>query len=88
MTTPIRRKPPPKLDRVLTAHERRARLIAQLQEQAIATANDLSAQHKAIRAGITKDARRRKAEAWFCAGAFLLALGGIVAVGCILAVWL
>ena len=39
--TPIRREPPPKLDRVLPAHERRARLIAQLHEQAIAIANDL-----------------------------------------------
>jgi acyl transferase domain-containing protein len=62
--TPIRREPPPKLDRVLSAHERRARLIAQLHEQAIAIANDLSAQHKAVRANIAKDARRRKAEAW------------------------
>jgi hypothetical protein len=44
--TPIQRKPPPKLDRVLAAHERRARLIAQLHEQAMATANDLSAQRK------------------------------------------
>jgi hypothetical protein len=32
---PIQRDPPPKLDRVLAAHERRARLIAQLHEQAI-----------------------------------------------------
>jgi hypothetical protein len=83
--TPIRREPPPKRDRALAAHERRARLIAQLHEQAIATANDLSAQ----RADISKDARRRKAEAWlFSAGAFLLALGCIVASGCVLAVWL
>jgi hypothetical protein len=86
--TPIQREPP-KLDRVLAAHERRARLIAQLHEQAIATASDLSAQHKAIRSDIAEDARRRKAEAWlFSAGAFLLALGCIVAGGCILAVWL
>jgi acyl transferase domain-containing protein len=86
---PIQREPPPKLDRVLAAHERRARLIAQLHEQAIATANDLSAQQEAMRTGIAKDARRRKAEAWlFSAGAFLLALGCIVAVGCMLAVWL
>ena len=87
--TPIRREPPPELDRVLAAHERRARLIAQLHEQAIAIANDLSAQHKAVRANTAKDARRRKAEAWlFSAGAFLLALSCIVAVSCILAVWL
>jgi type VI protein secretion system component VasF len=64
-------------------------LIAQLHEQAIAAADDLSPQHKAIRADIAKDARRRKAEAWlFSAGAFLLALGCIVAGGCILAAWL
>jgi hypothetical protein len=87
--TPIRREAPPKLDREPAAHERRARLIAHLHEQAIATATDLLAQHKAIRADIAKDARRRKAEAWlFSAVAFLLALGCIVAGGCILAVWL
>ena len=87
--TPLQRAPPLKLDRVLAAHERRARLIAQLHEQAIAAASDLSAQHKANGAGIAKDARRRKAEALlFSAGAFLLALGCIVAVGCIFAICL
>jgi hypothetical protein len=87
--SPTQREAPLKLNRILAAHERRARLIAQLHEQAIATANDLSAQHKAVRADIAKDAWRRKAEAWFfSAGAFLLALGCIVAVSCILAVWL
>ena len=76
--TPTQRGLPPELDR--TAHERRARLIAQLHRQAIATANDMSARQNAIKE-ITKDARRRKAEAWLiAAGAF------IVAVGCILAV--
>ena len=82
--TPIQRKPPPKLDRVLAAHERRARVIAELHEQAVVTANALSAQRKVTRAGTAKDAGRGKAEAWFCAGVFLLALGCIVAVGCIL----
>ena len=83
---PIQRKPPPKLDRVLAAHERRARLIAQLHAQAIAAASDLSVQRKAIRAGTAKDAGRGRAEAWFCAGAFIpLALGCIVTVGCVLA---
>jgi hypothetical protein len=86
--TPTQRKPPPKHDRVLAAHERRARIIAQLHEQAIATANDLSAQHEAIRADTARDDRRQKPEAWFCAGSFLLALGCIVAVGCVLAVLL
>jgi hypothetical protein len=42
-----------------------SRLIAQLHEQAIATANDLSARHNAIRADVAKDARRGKAEACF-----------------------
>jgi hypothetical protein len=60
MTPQYGATPPPKLNRVLAAHERRARLIAQLHEQAIATANDLSARHKAIRADIAKDARRPK----------------------------
>ena len=83
--TPIQRKLPPKIDRVLAAHERRARLIAQLHAQAIAAAIDLSAQRKAIRAGTAKDAGRGKAEAWFCAGVFLLALGCIVTGGCVLA---
>jgi hypothetical protein len=85
---PIQRKPRPTLDGVLTAYERRARLIAQLHEQAIATANAYSAQYKVIRAFTAKDDRRRKAEPWLCVGAFLLTLGGIVAAGCILAVWL
>jgi acyl transferase domain-containing protein len=76
--TPIRREAPPKLDRDPAAHERRARLIAQLHEQAIATANDLSAQQNTIKEITTQ---RRKAEAW------LIAAGAsIVAVGCILAV--
>ena len=59
------------------------RLIAQLHEQAIAAAhnanNDLS---------IAKDAQRRKAEArLFSVGAFVLALGCIIAVACVLVLW-
>jgi hypothetical protein len=69
-----------------TAHERRARIIAQLHEQAIATANDLPGRHKAIGAEIAKGARRRKAEAWmFVVGTVLLALGCIFAGGWIVA---
>jgi hypothetical protein len=49
---PIKRDRAVKLDQVLAAHERRARLIAQLHEQAIATANDLSTQQKAGRASV------------------------------------
>ena len=50
--TPTQRGLPPELDRI--AHERRAQLIAQLHRQAIATANDLSARQKAIKAGLAK----------------------------------
>ena len=81
--TPIQRKPPPALDRGPTAHQRRARIIAQLQRQAIAAAGDLSAQ--ATRRGSARHAGRGKAEAWLCAGVFLLALGCILVVGCIVA---
>ena len=52
--TPTQRGLPPELDRI--AHERRARLTAQLHRQAIATANDMSARQKAIEAGIAQDA--------------------------------
>jgi hypothetical protein len=38
-----------------------------------------------IGANTAKDAAHGKAEAWFGAVAFLLALGGIVAAGCVLA---
>jgi hypothetical protein len=58
--TPIRRDSPANLDRVSAAHQRRARIIAQLHEQAIAAANDFSAQHKAIRGGPAKDVVRGK----------------------------
>jgi acyl transferase domain-containing protein len=89
MSHSLTQREAPKLNRVLAAHERRARLIAQLHEQAIATAYDLSAQRKATRASVAKNAQRRKVEAWlFSANAFLLALGCIVAVGCILAICL
>jgi hypothetical protein len=78
--TPTQRGLPPELDRI--AHERRAQLNAQLHRQAIATANDLSARQKAIKAGLAKDVRRRKTAAWLiAAGAF------IVALACILVLW-
>ena len=76
--TPTPREPPPLLDRVLAAHERRA-LIAHLHEQAMATANNLSTRQKAIKASLAKDVRRRKAETWlFAEGAFLLALAAFL----------
>ena len=64
----------------LAAHKRRAGLIAQLHRQAIAIANDLAVRQKAIKAGIAKDARRRRIEArLFVAGAVVVALGAVLA---------
>jgi hypothetical protein len=83
--TPTQRKSPPKFARALAAHERRARLIAQLHEQAIAAASDLTTKREPISASTARDVERGKAEAWFCAGVFLLALGCIIAAGCVLA---
>jgi hypothetical protein len=69
-----------------TAHERRARLIAQLHQQAIATANDLPGRHRVIGAKIAKAVRWRKAEAWlFVVGTVLFVLGCIFAGGWIVA---
>ena len=59
--TPIRRKPQPKLDRVLAAHERRARIIAQLHEQAIAAASDFAPPLMRPNREQTLDARRQSA---------------------------
>ena len=75
----MQRERPLKLDRVLAAHERRARLIAQMHRQAMETANNLLNQHQGI-AGLVKvpkDARRRRTEA--IAGAVVVALGCILA---------
>jgi len=76
----MQRERPLKLDRALAAHERRARLIAQMHRQAMETANNLLNRHRGIEAGlvkVAKDARRRRTEA--IAGAFVLALGCILA---------
>jgi hypothetical protein len=81
--TPTQREPPTKLDHVLAAHERRARLIAQLHTQAVATSRDLAVRRKVRTTGLAEERRHRKAQ-WLCMIVFLLALGGIVAVGCIL----
>ncbi len=80
--TPTQRNSPPTLDRILTAHQRRARIIAQLRERAIAAADELSAQHQA-RGEITAALRRRKI--WFVAGAVVWGLGCIVVLGLIVA---
>jgi hypothetical protein len=73
-------------DTVLAAHRRRARLIAQLQEQATAAANnDLSAQH-VIKAGTTRRAHWQKAD-WIIARVVLRVIGAailIAGIGCIL----
>ena len=76
----MQREHPLKLDRVLAAHERRARLIAQMHRQAMEIANNLLTQQQAIEAGlakVAKDARRRRTEA--IAGALVVALGSILA---------
>jgi hypothetical protein len=81
----------PKFDRALAAHERRARIIAQLHEQAVAAANDdLSAPQKALKAGITKHARWHKVD-WMIATAILKMSAVTILVAalvCILAIWL
>jgi hypothetical protein len=75
-----------KLDSVLAAHKRRARLIARLHEQAIAgPINDLSAS-KCNKAGVTKHARWQKADR-LIATAILKMIGAailIAVLGCIL----
>jgi hypothetical protein len=70
----------PTQQQVLTAHERRAQLIAQMHRQAMETANELLTQHTVIEASLAKaakDARRRRTEA--IAGAFVVALGCVLA---------
>ena len=68
-----------------TAHERRARTIAELHKHAIAKANDLSDQHKMIGTAIVKAARWQKAEAWlFVVGTVSLALGCVFTIGWLL----
>jgi hypothetical protein len=65
---------------VRAAHERRARLVAQMHRQATETANDLLTQHTTLEIGlakVAKDARRRRAEA--IAGALVLVLGCVLA---------
>jgi hypothetical protein len=80
-----------KLVPILAAHERRARLIAQIQEQAIAAANaDRLALQTAKKAGIIRDSRWRKADAVIAAGILKMIAVTILiaALGCILALWM
>ena len=75
-----------KLDSALAAHERRARLIARLHEQAIAgPSNDLSAS-KCNKAGITKHARWQKADRLIATAILKMIAAAILiaALGCIL----
>jgi len=65
---------------VRTAHERRARLIAQMHRQEMEAAHNLLKQHQAIEnslSKVAKDARRRRAKV--IVGAFVVALGCILA---------
>ena len=73
------------------AHERRAQLIAQLHEQAIAAANnESSVQQKLIKASITRHAQRQKA-GWTIAATLLKVIGVailIAVIGCtLLGLW-
>ena len=77
----------PKLDGAVAAHERRARLIAQLHEQAIAAANnERSAQQQVIKPGITKHARWQKADRMIATAILKMIAAAllIAALGCIL----
>jgi hypothetical protein len=71
----------------LTAHKRRARLIAQIQEQAIAAANnDLSPPQNAIEPDITRRAQWQKADGMIAAAILkMMAVTMLIAaLGCIL----
>jgi predicted kinase len=84
---PTQHEPARQLDSAVAAHERRARLIAQLREQAIAAAiNDLSAPQNAIKAGITKHARWQKADRVIATAILKMIAAAILiaALGCIL----
>jgi hypothetical protein len=85
------REPSTNLHRVLAAHRRRARTIAQIQKQAIAAANaDLLALQTAKKAGIARNSRWRKADTVIATWVLkMMAVAiGIAALGCILALWL
>jgi hypothetical protein len=64
----------------LAAHKRRAELIAQLHNQAIAAADDMPGWQATLKARIDKDARRNKITVWLFAGT-----ASIVALACVIA---
>lgn len=85
------REPSTNLYRVLAAHRRRARTIAQLHEQAIAAANaDRLALQTAKKAGTIRDSRWRKADAAIATGVLKMIAVTILiaALGCILTLWM
>jgi hypothetical protein len=80
----------PKLDGAVEVHQRRARLIAQIQEQAIAAANaDRLAQQTAIKTSITRHAQWQKADRVIATAMLRMMAAAffIAALTCILALW-
>jgi acyl transferase domain-containing protein len=76
----------PTLQEQREAHDRRARIIDQLQEQAVATANDLEARRRAINTAIAKTVRRQRIRAFLFVAAVVAwglvctaALAGMIA---------
>jgi hypothetical protein len=81
---PTQRERSPTLD---AAHQRRARLIAQIRRQAIAAANaDRLAQQAA---DVTRQSRWRKADGVIAAGILkMIAVAAVIAaLGCVLVLW-
>jgi hypothetical protein len=81
---PTQRERSPTLD---AAHQRRARLIAQIHRQAITAANaDRLAQQAA---DVTRHSRRRQADGVIAAGILkMIAVASIIAaLGCVLVLW-
>jgi hypothetical protein len=84
---PTQREPARQLDGAVAAHKRRARLIAQLHEQAITAANnDLSARQNATKAGVTKHARWQRADRMIATAILKIIAAAmlVAALGCIL----
>jgi hypothetical protein len=85
------REPSTNLYRVLAAHRRRARTIAQLHKQAIAAANaDRLVQQTQKKADVTDYSRWRKADGVIATGVLrMIEVAVLIAVlGCILAHWM
>jgi hypothetical protein len=78
---PTQRERSPTLD---AAHQRRARLIAQIRRQAIAAANA-----DRFASGVTRQSRWREADGVIAAGILkmIAAAAVIAALGCVLVLW-